>query len=401
MADIDDRWYRTDKATGKRAPTTRHGTGKRWDARWQDGERQRHKAFERKADAERFITSLRADLDRGLYVDPALGRTTVKAYGEQWRSQQLHRAATAEYVERAFRLHVDPVIGGLRLGQVRSSHLKTWVKDRGAVLAPSTLRVVYSYISSMFGRAVTDRLIGVSPCIDVDLPEIEHREHLIPTSEQVHALSEVLPGRYRAVPLVAAATGLRGGELFGLELPDGVDFLHREIHVRQQLTVVQDRKPYLGPPKTKTSRRTVELPEVAGLAIARHLERFPAAAVELDDETDPRKPTRRAARLVFTNEAGQPIHRASWSHVWVLAVHKVGLPAGFGLHGLRHFFATSLIHAGASPKTVQLACGHSSPMVTLNTYVGEWPEAVDRTRAIMDAALQVRQICADEETADS
>ncbi|HEY5990746.1 MAG TPA: site-specific integrase, partial [Streptosporangiaceae bacterium] len=211
---------------------------------------------------------------------------------------------------------------------------------------------------------------------------------------------EALPERYRAVPLVAAATGLRGGELFGLELPGGIDFLHREIHVRQQLTVVSGRKPYLGPPKTKTSRRTVELPEVAGLALARHLEQFPAAAVELDDETDPRKPVHRSARLVFCNEWNEPIHRASWSHVWQVAVRKAELPRGFGLHGLRHFFATSLIHAGASPKTVQLACGHSSPVVTLNTYVGEWPEAVDRTRAIMDAALQVRQMCADEETAD-
>src|SRR6266511_2165648 len=318
MADIDDAWYRLDKATGTKIPTSRHGKGKRWLARWPDGGRQRKRSFAKRDDAKRFLVQVEADQTRGLYVDPALGRVTVKAYAEQWRSQQLHRAATAEYVERMFKLHVDPVIGHLRLGQVRSSHLKTWVKDRGAVLAPSTLRVVYSYVSAMFARAVIDRLIGISPCVSVDLPEVEHREHLIPTGEQVHALSEALPDRYRAVPLVAAATGLRGGELFGLEL-EHVDFLSREIHVRQQLTVASGR--------------------------------------------------------------------------------KAELPRGFGLHGLRHFFAPSLIHAGASPKTVQLACGHSSPMVTFNTYVGEWPEAVDRTRAIMDAALQVRQMCADEETA--
>ncbi len=399
MADIDDAWYRLDKATGTKIPTSRHGKGKRWLARWPDGGRQRKRSFAKRDDAKRFLVQVEADQTRGLYVDPALGRVTVKAYAEQWRSQQLHRAATAEYVERMFKLHVDPVIGHLRLGQVRSSHLKTWVKDRGAVLAPSTLRVVYSYVSAMFARAVIDRLIGISPCVSVDLPEVEHREHLIPTGEQVHALSEALPERYRAVPLVAAATGLRGGELFGLEL-EAVDFLHREIHVRQQLTVVSGRKPYLGPPKTKTSRRTVELPEVAGLALARHLEQYPAAAVELDDETDPRKPVRRSARLVFVNEWGEPIHRASWSHVWQVAVRKAGLPRGFGLHGLRHFFATSLIHAGASPKTVQLACGHSSPTVTLNTYLGEWPEAVDRTRAIMDDALGLPRIRHEQESAN-
>jgi integrase len=399
MADIDDRWYRTDRATGARAPTSRHGTGRRWDARWHDGERQRHKAFTHKEDAKRFLAQVEADLVRGAYVDPRAGQVTVAAYATQWRGEQLHRDSTAEFVERAFRLHVDPVIGHLRLGQVRSSHLQAWVKDRSRVLAPSTLRVVYSYVASMLQRAATDRLIGVSPCVDVRLPEVAHREQVIPTREQIHALAVALPERYRAVPLVAAATGLRGGELFGLELPGSVDFLRREIRVHQQLTVTSGRSPYLAPPKTKTSTRTVELPEVAGVALAQHLERFGAAPVEVDDATDPRRPRRRPAALVLTNESGQPVHRASWSHVWIPAVAAAGLPRGFGLHGLRHFFATSLIHAGASVKTVQVALGHSSPTVTLNTYVGQWPEAVDRTRAIMDDALGLRQMCADDEAA--
>ena len=166
MADIDDRWYRTDRATGARAPTSRHGTGRRWDARWHDGERQRHKAFTHKEDAKRFLAQVEADLVRGAYVDPQAGQVTVAAYAAQWRGEQLHRDSTAEFVERAFRLHIDPVLGHLRLSQVRSSHLQGWVKDRSRVLAPSTLRVVYSYVASMLSRAATDRLIGVSPCVD-------------------------------------------------------------------------------------------------------------------------------------------------------------------------------------------------------------------------------------------
>lgn len=70
-----------------------------------------------------------------------------------------------------------------------------------------------------------------------------------------------------------------------------------------------------------------------------------------------------------------------------MPVRRAGLPTGFGLHGLRHYFATLLIHNGASVKTVQLALGHSSPTITLNTYAHEWPDALDRTRALVDAAL--------------
>ena len=56
-------------------------------------------------------------------------------------------------------------------------------------------------------------------------------------------------------------------------------------------------------------------------------------------------------------------------------------------HGLRHYYATVPIHAGASVKTVQLSLGHSTPTVTLNTYVHEWPDVLDRTRLLIDGPL--------------
>ncbi|MDF2711763.1 MAG: integrase family protein [Nonomuraea muscovyensis] len=71
-----------------------------------------------------------------------------------------------------------------------------------------------------------------------------------------------------------------------------------------------------------------------------------------------------------------------------------GPPARAGLHCLRHYFATLLIHKGASVKAARLALGHSTPMVTLNTYVTEWPEAQERTPALVDSALgRVPRMC--------
>jgi integrase len=67
---------------------------------------------------------------------------------------------------------------------------------------------------------------------------------------------------------------------------------------------------------------------------------------------------------------------------------SVGLPEKTGYHALRHYHASLLIFSGASVKTVQMALGHSTPTVTLNTYVGLWPEQIDRTRSLLDAALE-------------
>ncbi|WP_438872396.1 tyrosine-type recombinase/integrase [Paractinoplanes maris] len=73
---------------------------------------------------------------------------------------------------------------------------------------------------------------------------------------------------------------------------------------------------------------------------------------------------------------------------------KVGLPMRWGFHGLRHYYATLLIHAGASVKTVQLSLGHSTPTITLNEYVHEWPDVLDRPRSLVDGALGARETAA-------
>lgn len=384
---VDDLWYlrKRDSATGERLPSKRHGRGMRWRVRYLDdaGEK-RERLFEKKSSAERFDVSVRSDVDRGLYIDPAAGRETVEQFAERWREAQIHRGSTSELMERTFRRHINPVLGRMSIGTVRSTHIQSWAK--GVDLAPSTARVAYSYLTAVFSAAVRDRAIAVSPCIGVTLPALGTSEHPILTAEQVHTLAETIAPRYRAMIYVGAGCGLRIGEVCGLEV-EHIDFLRREITVVQQLTVTTGRSPFLAPPKTKTSRRTVELPKVTADALARHMAEFPPVELELTDETDRRSSVDRAARLVFTNAKSRPIHRASWSHYWSPAARAADLPVGTGFHALRHYFATLLIFGGASVKTVQASLGHSTPVTTLNAYVGLWPDQIDRTRTLVDQAL--------------
>lgn len=381
-------------------PSTDHGKGDRWQVRWRDDDgKQQKRNFAKKTGsdpekcAEACDAKVKTQLDEGTSVDLAAGKTKVEAYGEKWRADLLHRQSTAERMDGVFRRHIDPILGRHPIAKVRASHVRAWVKDRSDVLAPSTLGVVYGNLAAMFASAVIDRAIGVSPCVGVRLPDVEKHEHYIPTPEQVHTLAATLEARHAAVPYLGAGCGLRGGEIFGLEV-DSIDFLRREVDVSQQLVSVTGRSPFLGPPKTKTSARTVELPKATAAALARHIELYPPVEIEIDDETNPRKPVRRTAKLVFTTNRLNQMHRATWAHYWAPARDAAGIPKGTGLHCTRHYFATLLIHNGASVKTVQLALGHSSPTVTLDTYVGEWPEAHEKTRAIVDGALgDVPRMC--------
>lgn len=56
-------------------------------ADWPDVEqlaRQRAKNFERKVDADRFASTVTADVLRGHYIDRRLGRTFFKEFSERW-----------------------------------------------------------------------------------------------------------------------------------------------------------------------------------------------------------------------------------------------------------------------------------------------------------------------------
>lgn len=386
---IDDLWYLKKRGPGgERIKSLRYGRGKRYRVRWNDDTGElRTEAFERKADAELHDANVRADLSRGVYVDTRAGQVTVSAYAEKWRANQLHVDTTTVLVEKAIRLHIAPtVLGRLPVKDVRRSHVQAWVKDRSAVLAPTTLRVMYAYLTSIFNAAVLDQVRGPSPCVGIQLPEVDRADRFIPTAGQVHALAGALPGHLSAAVYLAAGCGLRIGETLGLEVRH-VDFVAREVHVVQQLKQVARRAPYLARLKSTASSRTLELPDTVAGPLRAHLERYPPVDVEIDDETDARRPVRRKAGLLFTS-TGEPVQRASWSR-WFAAAAKstAGVPAGFGYHGLRHYFATLLIHGGASVKTVQLALGHATPTVTLNTYIHEWPDLLDRTRSLVDAAL--------------
>lgn len=394
---VQDLWYLKKRGPNKkRLPSKRNGRGSRWRVVVEDpatGETITE-AWDDEDKAKDRDAILRAELAKGTFVDPRKARKTVAEYAEEWRSSLVVRESSMAIIERALRLHIVPVIGHLPMGRVNSGTVQAWVRSRQTLekpLAAVTIRNMYhTVLFPMFARAVVDGVRGKTPCIGIKLPELPEGQHDLPTPEQVVALVEAMPEEYTAVPLLAAGCGWRFGEVFGL-LKGDVDFLRSEVHVRHQLVQYKGEGMGLGPPKSRTSRRTNELPEVVKAALARHIARNPPVPVELTDRRNPDKPTRTPVELLFTDHKGRPMARPTWSRIWAAAIAKARLPEStFTLHSLRHFFATTLIFNQASVKSVQLACGHATPTITLNTYLGYWPgDERLGTRKLLDATLAV------------
>ncbi|MDG4809928.1 tyrosine-type recombinase/integrase [Micromonospora sp. WMMD1120] len=356
-----------------------------WVVRWRDeAGRQRKQGFAKKIDADRHRAKVEHQLATGAYIDPKLGRTTLREYGEAWRAAAVHRENTASRTKSQLHCHVYPRLGDRPMAAIRNSELQAFVTSLD--LAPSSVRPVWATVRAIFGAAIRDRAIGHDPCLGVKLPELPLAEVVPLLLDQVDALAAAVPDRYRGLIAADAGSGLRQGEIFGLEVP-GIDFLRREITVSQQVQPTAGGGVKVCPPKNRYSHRTVPVGQVVVDELAAHLAEFPAEEVEVLDVTG-KRPVRRMARFVFTDAAGQPLLRSAFNaDVWDPARRAAGVPEATQ-HDLRHFYASLLIRAGLGPKVVAKLLGHKDASMTLRVYAHLWPDDDDRSRQAIDDAFR-------------
>jgi integrase len=353
------------------AHVERRGSG-RWRARFRGPDGREHsKTFTRRIDAERFLDVQRGQLAQGQWIDPAGARTTVAEYVDDWRRGLTGRATTLEQVDSHLRKHVLPRWGELPLGSITRAQVQEWVIQLAGHLSPTTVEAVYRRFAAVMLAAVEDRLIGISPCRKIDLPEQPHRMIEPLPAVAVAALVEAMPVEARAVVVLAAGSGLRQGECLGLTV-DRVDFLRRSVRVDRQLVTVTGSGPVLGPPKTRASVRTVPVGRVVIDELAHHLAEHPA------DE---------ATGMIFKNRRGEPYRRNRFAALFSDARAAAGLPSTVRFHDLRHFYASVLIDAGEPSHVIKERLGHASITETHDTYGHLFPSANERTRSALDGAL--------------
>ena len=182
----------------------------------------------------------------------------------------MHRPQSQLAIEGALRQHSYPVLGDKPLAALKPSHVQAWDKGLSERLAPRTVTLAHSIVAGVFKAAVRDRLIASNPCDGTRLPKATRKQVEPPATETVWALADAIPDRFRALVVLAAGSGMRQGECFGLTV-DRIDFLRRTVRVDQQLVSTPGRAPFLAAPKTSASVRTIPLPQVVVDALAQHL----------------------------------------------------------------------------------------------------------------------------------
>lgn len=359
MASIEDR-----RESGRARP---------WRVVYRDpaGEK-RSRSFARKTDAERFRSTVEADLVRGQWRDPRLGATTVEVWARQWLATTAdQRASTRVRTVGIVEGYVVPRWGAHPLAAVEHLDIRRWTAELTlGGLAPRSVRKVVHVLSSILGAAVDARLIGVNPCDRVPLPRAEdHAQRFLEPSD-VLALAEAFDPRYRAFVLVAGFAGLRLGELAGLRR-SRVDLLRGRVEV-VEAAVEAGGAVRFGPPKSRAGRRTVSIAAPVRIALDDHLAGHVA-------------PT--AGALVFPAPGGGVLRASSWrQRFWMPALRASGLEP-LRVHDLRHSAISFWIAAGVDPKQVSTWAGHSSVSFTLDRYGHLYADADERSRGRLDALL--------------
>lgn len=190
---------------------------------------------------------------------------------------------------------------------------------------------------------------------------------LIPLSvAEVQALAGAAPAELYAAVVLAACTGLRQGELFGLTA-DRVVWLRRELVVDRQLVTPARGAPTLGPCKTARSVRTVPVVDHALAVVAQHVERFgPGPDGVVFHRQGRTWPRTRAAEAFGRLSTAAGVEASGW-------------------HALRHHAASVLISQGLNVTAVAAVLGHS-PAECLKSYAGWWPNEDEQIRAAVARA---------------
>jgi len=258
-----------------------------WLARWRDpAGAQKKKTFARKLDAERYLTSVSADLLGGSYVDPARGRLTVGEWAATWRDSRAHlKPKTLASYDSLLSTRVLPRWERVPLTKIAHADVAGWVAGmRAESLSASRTRQSYHLLTSILDAAVRDGRLSRNPAAGVDLPRLPQTDRRSLTHEQLADLADGC-GPHRLLVLVLGYTGLRWGEATAVRVRR-VDLMRGRIEVTEAVTEINGRQVF-GPPKTH-QRRTVVVPRLLRDALVEHV-----AGKAPGDLVFPRGPVRR------------------------------------------------------------------------------------------------------------
>jgi integrase len=335
------------------------------------------KTFDGKKKAEAYLTTVKHEISEGIHTAISKSITVAKA-ADDWIAYvegEGRERSTIEAYRREARQHIVPRLGHVKLAQLTSPRINAFRDDLLKSMSRAMAKKVLFSLKAILKDAKRRGNVAQNVASDVSIStpgRLKHKLEIgrdIPTREEIRRMIDAAaPGRARALLLTAALTGMRASELRGLRWSD-VDFTKQLIHVRQRA----DRYHQIGNPKSSTGRRDIPFEGMVANALREWKLQCPKGELN----------------LVFPTGKGTV---ESLPNIWARVLEPAQIAAGimtkgraakYGMHSLRHFYASWCINRKADgglelpPKTVQTRLGHSSITMTFDRYGHLFPTGDD------------------------
>jgi integrase len=326
-------------------------------------------------------SKFRQEVEAGEYIAPE--KMTFAAFVEEWKAKygvKHLQPATLEGYMSHLKNRIIPVFGQFRLDSIKTIQIVNFVdglqreqRQDGstAVISSATVQYIHRVIKNVFSRAVDWKVIKSNPVAGVKKPKAVHKQMEVYNNEEVEQLFNALAKEtqhWRMFVTLALITGLRRGELLGLEWKH-VDTDKGTIDVCQALTFSHDQRYTVKEPKTANSKRIVTLPT----PIIPELKAFKKECNK--DRMKTEELWEGGAHFfVFTAWNGKPLNPSSVTLWWGRFMKRAKLKH-IRFHDLRHTSATLLLNQGVHAKIISSRLGHSNISTTMNIYAHALREA--------------------------
>ncbi|WP_082894913.1 tyrosine-type recombinase/integrase [Rhodococcoides kroppenstedtii] len=262
-------------------------------------------------------------------------------------------------------------IGATPLFAVDEQLIAGWVNTMQADGASGkTIANKHGFLAGALKVAVRRGLLPANPCENTRLPSHDREEMCFLTVDEFAELRDAMTERWRPLATFLVTTGCRFSEATALQVGD-VNVAAGTIRISRAWKYTGNAVEKLGGPKSRKSRRTINIP--------------PQALEAMGDLSD-----RKRTELVFTTQRDTRV-KAQLFHnkAWRPALSKAGLNGKRPRpHDLRHTCASWMIAAGVPLPVIQAHFGHESITTTIGTYGHLDRSSSEAASAAIGAALQ-------------
>lgn len=355
--------------------------GDTWYYRYRENDKLIEKRGGSKEETERKLNEVLYRLNNGYISDSDM---LLKDYMVMWVTDYIKDEKSDntynKYVQ-TIEKYINPMIGSIKLSDLKVMHIEKFIRDlkkvkvnTNKIISPTSVQSYYGILRSALNKAVKLQLINNSPCKFVDTPKRAKFKANVLTIDELKLIYQKVDSNsyedyiFRLALDITSETGLRRGELCGLDIDKHIDIEKQTLKVRQALIRVKNTYVLSHKLKTDSSYRTLPISSGLCAKIENHKKILKTKRLKYGEFYIKNKFDAEYPNLLLVQENGKFIIPSSLLQRIKRLMKYCNIEKNIRWHDLRHTNATLLLEGGVSMKVLQERLGHSLMQTTSDIY---------------------------------